>query len=159
MQVATDNQRRFVDHLVANGCTPTEAAREAGYEHPAQEAYRLIRKPHIITAIGELRGRLISSHGANVATRTLIDIMQDVMAPASARVSAARTMYEAAGQFTKGLDPDRDVPLHEMTTEQLQAFIANAQTVIDDGGSAPVIRVIEAKACSEGVRQTEEVFQ
>jgi Terminase small subunit len=143
MLAHTDNQRRFVDHLVSTGCTPTEAARVAGYDHPAQEAYRLIRKPHIVAAIGELRGRLISSHGANVATKTLIDIMQDVAAPASARVSAARTMYEAAGQFTKGLDPDREVPLHEMTSAQLEAFIANAQTVIDNGGSAPVIRVID----------------
>lgn len=149
MLAPTDNQRRFVDHLVATGCTPTEAARQAGYGHPIQEAYRLIRKPHIMTAIGELRGQLISSHGANVATKTLIDIMQDITAPASARVSAARTMYEAAGQFTKGLDPNREVPLHEMSTEQLQAFIANAQTVIDDGGLAPVIRVIEDKAFAQ----------
>lgn len=151
MPSPTDPQQRFIDHLVATGCTPTQAARTAGYAEPAQEAYRLIRKPHIVAAIRELRGRLISAHGANVAIKTLVDIMQDATAPASARVSTGRTMLEAAGHFNKGAAEEREVPLHEMTSAQLNDFIAKAQVVIDSGGAAPMIKVIEREGADLAV--------
>src|SRR4051812_19318204 len=122
----TAQQQKFVDHLVSTGCTPTEAARVAGYEHPTQESYRLIRKPHVNLAIRELRERVISSDLANVATATLRAVMLDEEAPASARVSAARTAYEAAGHLGKnaGAGEGRDKPLSEMSEAELVAFIA-----------------------------------
>ncbi|NCU10913.1 MAG: hypothetical protein GXC70_01915 [Sphingomonadaceae bacterium] len=121
----TEQQTEFVHHLVTTGCTPTEAARAAGYAVPKQEAYRLTRLSHVQQAIRQERERLISAHGANVAIATLNDIMRDKSAPASARVSASRTMLEAAGLFDRnGRDVSTGKTLQEMTHGELTETIA-----------------------------------
>lgn len=121
----TDQQQQFVHHLVTSGCNPTEAARAAGYAVPKQEAYRLTRLPHVQSAIRSERERLISAHGANVALSTLMEIMKDQAAPASARVGASRTMLEVAGLFDKaGRDVTSGKSMSEMTVDELQATVA-----------------------------------
>ncbi|WP_374530591.1 terminase small subunit [Novosphingobium sp.] len=125
MATLTEQQAEFVHHLVTTGCNPTEAARAAGYAVPKQEAYRLTRLPHVQAAIRQERERLISAHGANVALATLNEIMRDKTAPASARVSASRTMLEAAGLFDKnGRDTGTGKTLQEMTTDELAETIS-----------------------------------
>lgn len=125
MAALNEQQAQFVHHLVTTGCNPTEAARAAGYAAPKQEAYRLTRLPHVQTAIRQERERLISAHGANVALSTLQEIMRDKTAPASARVSASRTMLEAAGLFDKnGRDTGTGKSLQDMTTDELAETIS-----------------------------------
>lgn len=136
MASLTDNQRQFVDHLVTTGCTPTEAARHAGYAEPNVEAYKLMRKEHVIAAIRDLRTRLIEGEAANVALQTLVGIMKDKAAPASARVSAARTVCEAAGHFDKGSVARSDsTSLADMSADQLADLIAriDAQVAKSNG--------------------------
>lgn len=61
---------------------------------------------------------------ANIATGTLREVMQDKQAPASARVQAARTVLEMAGELGRGkADADDDRPLSEMTAEELTRLI------------------------------------
>jgi phage terminase small subunit len=119
----TEQQTKFVEHLVSSGCTPSEAARHAGFASPPQEAYRLMQKPHVMAAIRHLRERLISGHAANVALTTLVEIMRDKQAPASARVSAARTAFEAAGHFDK-TDRDAAGNMAEMSAGELEGVVA-----------------------------------
>jgi hypothetical protein len=150
MMALTDNQQRFVDQLVTTGCTPTAAARLAGYSEPSVEASRLARKPHVVQAIREAQGRLITTAGANLALKTMCDIMGDVMAPASSRVSAARSMMEAAGMFdAKRREAELDVPLHEMTAAQLDRLLVAAAKAIDEGLPSPVITIVDDEPAAE----------
>ena len=55
-----------------------------------KEQYRLARREAVSQAIGHLQG------ACSVAVVALTDISQDVSCPASARVSAARTVLELA---------------------------------------------------------------
>lgn len=133
----TEQQRSFVDEFVTTGCTATEAARQAGFSAPGQEAYRLMRKPHVLKAVRETRERLIGASLANLAVKTLADVMKDVAAPASARVAAARCALDAAGHFDRAKD-DVDKSITEMTNAELQALIAKVDAGMID---APVIVV------------------
>jgi hypothetical protein len=120
----TSMQRTFVMTLVRHGCTPTQAAREAGYSDPKVAAYDLLRSAHIQTAVRFERSRYVMSDLANIATGTLRDVMEDKEAPASARVQAARTVLELAGELGRGkTDPDVDRPLSELTADELTRMI------------------------------------
>ena len=123
MTSLTDAQQNFVDELVSTGCTPTEAARRAGFAAPGQEAYRLMRKDHVVLAIREQRERVVSGHAANVAIATLVEIMTDKAAPASARVSAARTVCDAAGDFGRAGRIAEPASMANLTEAQLSRII------------------------------------
>ena len=128
----TDAQQKFVDELVSTGCTPTEAARRTGFAAPGQEAYRLMRKDHVVAAIRDLRERTVSGHAANLAIKTLIDIMADTDAPAAARVSAARTVCEAAGDFDRAMRGAPRTPTADMTMDQLLVVVAQIDKKIEE---------------------------
>lgn len=51
-----DRRREAFCLAVATGASQTEAAREAGYKHPAISANRVIRQPAVRGRIAELRG-------------------------------------------------------------------------------------------------------
>lgn len=128
MMELTDIQSTFVRHLVLTGCTPTEAARHAGYAHAAQRATELVRKPHIVAAIREEQSRILDGDLTNVAMRTLKEVMENPKSPASARVAASRAVLEASGHFRRDretLIEDKD-PL-DMTTQELEAFIRKSR--------------------------------
>jgi sigma54-dependent transcription regulator len=120
----TTKQRVFVTVLVRNGCTPTQAARDAGYADAKVSAYDLLRTPHIQNAVKFERQRYVASDLANIATETLRLVMVDQEAPASARVQAARTVLELAGELgkVKG-DGGEDRPLSELSADELTRLI------------------------------------
>jgi phage terminase small subunit len=136
MTALTDAQQKFVDELVSSGCTPTEAARRSGFSAPAQEAYRLMRKDHVVLAIRTLRERMISGHAANVAINTLVEIMTDKTAPASARVSAARTVCEAAGDFDRASRIGQERAMGDMTADELIQFIGRLDLAVEQKAGA-----------------------
>ena len=120
----TLKQSAFVTNLVRQGCNPTQAARQAGYSDAGVSAFDLMRTPHIQEAIRQERARYISGDLANIATATIRAIMLDDAAPASARVSAARTALELAGELgSSKREVDDDRPLSEMTAEELTQLI------------------------------------
>lgn len=124
----TLKQSAFVSNLVRQGCNPTQAARQAGYSDPGVSAFDLMRTPHIQEAIRQERARYISGDLANIATGTLRAIMMDENAPAAARVSAARTALELAGELGQGRrDTDEDRPLSEMSASDLEQLIGKWQ--------------------------------
>jgi hypothetical protein len=120
----TPMQRLFISTLVKNGCTPTQAARDAGYADAKTSAHGLLRLPHVSAAIRMERQRYISGELANVATGTLREILVDATAPASARVQAARTVLEMSGDIGKSKrDDDEDRPLSELSADELTRMI------------------------------------
>ena len=122
----TFKQQSFVSYLVAENKNPTEACRLAGYSYPKETAYKLTRNPAVINLIRQERQRLYSTDLSIIAVNTLKDIMQDVDAPASARVSASRTALELAGDIGKhAIDHDSNKDLSELTPDQLARLIDN----------------------------------
>jgi hypothetical protein len=120
----TPMQRAFVSVLVRNGCTPTQAARDAGYSDAKTSAYDLLRLPHVTAAVRLERQRYITGELANIATGTLHSILLDTEAPASARVQAARTVLEMSGDIGKSKrDDDEDRPLSELSADELTRMI------------------------------------
>ena len=121
---ATDQQKSFVSYLVAGNTNPTDAARQAGYAYPKQAGYELTRNPSVVMLIRQARQTLYQTDLANLAADTLRGVMIDVDAPASAKVSAARTVLELAGDLNKGGDGVSDGrSLAEMTPDQLASMI------------------------------------
>ena len=120
----TDKQSKFVDYYVAEGKTQTEAARLAGYSFPEYEGYRLVRQPRMIRVIQAARQKYYQTNLVNVAVSTLQQVMQDPNAPAAARVSAARTALELAGDLgpNSGNGPEQG-SLCEMTPVELSSLI------------------------------------
>lgn len=120
----TDRQRDFVTYLVRENKNATESARLAGYAHPKQSAYDLTRNPAIIALMRQARRTLYESDLANVAGETIRSVMLDLDAPASARVSAARTALELAGDLGKNAEAGNDgKSLAEMSPNELARMI------------------------------------
>jgi len=126
----SDKQASFVRYLVLDGCSPTEAARRANYAQPKQRAWELLQRNTVQAAIRAERTRVIGSDLANVAVKTLRDIMTDDKAPAAARVSAARTSLEMAGHLgPTGKEMD-DKPIAEMSQAELQELVDKARAAV-----------------------------
>lgn len=120
----TDRQREFVQYLVKDNKNATESARLAGYAHPKQSAYELTRNPSIIALMRQARRTLYESDLANVAGETIRSVMLDLDAPASARVSAARTALELAGDLGKNAEAaDAGKSLAELSPDELARMI------------------------------------
>lgn len=126
----TDMQVAFVEAMTAGKC-PTEAARLAGYAHPSQAGYKLIRSPEVMDAIQDARRRLIGGRMASLAVQTLETIMRDASAPVGARVTAARTILDAAGDLKRPMAHERpdDQPtdLAQLTPAQIRAALHDVQ--------------------------------
>lgn len=120
----SEQQQAFIDYLVNNASTPTEAARQAGYAHPKQSAYLLTRTPHIMAAVRQARQTCYQGELASLSVDTLKRVMRDDDAPASAKVSAARTALELAGDLGKAADDiTSSKSLAEMTPDELGSLI------------------------------------
>ena len=122
----TDRQRDFVQYLVKENKNATESARLAGYKHPKQSAYELTRNPSIIALMRQARQTLYQSDLVNVAAETIRQVMLDVDAPASARVSAARAAMELAGDLGKNAEAAGDgKQLAELSPDELAQMISS----------------------------------
>ena len=121
----SDRQSSFIFYLVHHGKGSTEAARLAGFAAPRQSAFTLTQSPKIIAKIRQERNKVYQPELATTAVKTLKEVMEDMDAPASARIAAARTSLELAGDIGKHSVANRnqDRSLAEMTPEELSAII------------------------------------
>ena len=121
----SDRQTSFIFYLVHQGKGRTEAARLAGFAAPRQSAFTLTQSPKIIAKIRQERNKVYQTELATTAVKTLKEVMEDMDAPASARIAAARTSLELAGDIGKHsvANPNLDRSLAEMTREELSAII------------------------------------
>ena len=85
----------------------------------------MTQSPKIIAKIRQERNKLYQTELATTAVSTLKDVMTDKEAPASARVSAARTAFELAGDIGKHSQANRNEikNLAEMSTTELAGII------------------------------------
>ena len=118
----TDRQQEFIINLVRLGNNPTQSARLAGYKDPRQSAFNLVNSPKMCARIQQERLKLFQSDLSIVAVQTLKKVMQDKEAPASARVSACRSVLEIAGDFKAG-SKDQDKSLSDMSPSELASVI------------------------------------
>ena len=126
-QTLTEMQQQFVLYRMRCGMNRTEAARLAGFKWPSRVAYQLEQSPKIMASIRNERNKLYQTELASQSVETLKDVMSDPEAPASARVAAARTALELAGDIGKHSQANRnqDRNLAEMTPDELAAFIGH----------------------------------
>ena len=121
----TDRQDQFVYNLVRLGNNPTQSARLAGYKDPKQSSFNLVNSPKMIARIRQERHKIYQSDLAPLAVQTLKDVMRDTEAPASARVSAARSCLELAGDLGKHSQANArsDKSLADMSVDELASVI------------------------------------
>ena len=125
----TEQQKDFIRYHVAERRNATDAARLAGYAFPKQAAYELTSNPAILPLMRRSRQALYQGELANLAGYTLRMIMLDPDAPASAKVSAARTALELAGDL--GKDAENSISgnnFAEMTPDELSGMIGRWET-------------------------------
>ena len=119
----SDQAGIFIDEII-NGKNQTQAAKIAGYAHPAQSGHMLMKSPGIVAKIQQERQKLFQTDLANVATATLKEIITDKDAPSSARIAGCRTVLEVCNMIGKHSTKDNDNrALAEMTPEQLAGLI------------------------------------
>jgi len=126
----TPKQNTFLQHHVRHGMNPTQSARLAGYADPKQSAFQLVHSPAMIARIRLEREKLFHTDLATIATDTLKQVMESEEAPASAKVSACRTVLEVCNLLGKhssgGGGSNKD--LSSMTPEELQSVINSLET-------------------------------
>ncbi len=122
---SSDRQRNIIYYLVYQGKGRTEAARLAGFAAPRQSAFNLMQSPNIITKVRQERNKVYQTELASTSVHTLKEVMEDTDAPASARIAAARTSLELAGDIGKHSQSQQNYEqnLAEMTPEELSAII------------------------------------
>ena len=119
----TPKQKNFIE-CVIKGDNPTQAARTTGYACPGQASYLLMQNPKILTAIRLRRQTFYQGEFANLAIECLKNVMLDPLAPAAARVSAARTVLELSGDLNgKDSNYNSESSLAELTPDQLTLLI------------------------------------
>ena len=121
----TERQDQFIYNLVRLGNNPTQSARLAGYADPSQSAFNLVHSPKMIARIRQERHKVYQTDLAPIAVSTLKEVMQDTEAPSSARVAAARSCLELAGDLGKHSQANAkaDKSLSDMSVEELAAII------------------------------------
>lgn len=128
----TELQNSFVQSLVYDGVSGTEAARRAGYsQHSArQAAVQLLANPKVQAAIRSEQFKYLNGTLASKALKTLESVIDDVTAPHGARVQASIALLERAGINTathKEIERLNNKPFQEMSLDDLNAFIAQGQ--------------------------------
>ena len=129
MAKLTKKQKDFVSYHVRDGINPTASARLAGYGNPKQSGFDLVkRSPSVIAEIQTQRIKYFHTDLATVATDTLRQVMESPDSPASAKVSACRTVLEVCsllGKHSTGNDSTKD--LSAMNPAELSAVIAKLE--------------------------------
>tara|TARA_B100000953_G_scaffold168442_2_gene138761 strand:- start:59 stop:502 length:444 start_codon:yes stop_codon:yes gene_type:complete len=119
----SDQAAAFIDAII-NGKNQTQAARTAGYSHPAQAGYTLMKSPGIVAKIQQERQKIFHTDLCGVATATLREILEDKECAPAARIGAVRTVYEVCNMIGKHSVKDNDNrALAEMSPQQLAGLI------------------------------------
>ena len=120
-----DRQSNFIFYLVHQVKDVLKQHALQALRHSRQSAFYLMQTPKIIAKIRQERNKVYQSDLASTAVQTLKVIMEDTDAPASARIAAARTSLELAGDIGKHSQYQRNYEqnLADMTPEELSAII------------------------------------
>lgn len=134
----TEQQAIFVEAII-DGAEIEAAGVLAGYRSNTATRSAL-GSVGVQAALLAHRRAELSGPMAQEAKAAIRELITDRRTPAATRFSASKWVLEQAGHKGEG-DDGKDVPLHEMTSAQLERFMAKAQAVVDGGGEPPVITV------------------
>ena len=154
MKALTEKQERFLYNHVRLGMNPTQSAREAGYSEAPQSAHQIVNSPKMLARIRHEREKLFQSDLATTATATLKQIMESEDAPASAKVSACRTVLEVCGMLGKhSQKSNNNKDLSDMSADDLSVLIGS----LEDSKQA-MAKVIEVnKNATEDIVDIEDI--
>jgi hypothetical protein len=125
----TERQAAFCSSLI-RGAKIQEAALAAGYSH-GESGYQALASSAVQAALHDYRDRTLKTEGATLAMQTMMDLC-DAKVPAGVRFSAAKWIMEAAGHVAgqPGAGGD-EVPVHQMTLDQLRRHADGLRQQID----------------------------
>lgn len=134
------SEERFVEHFSEHGSR--EEAEAAAGMAPGS-GYDMLARPEIRKMIVQRENAVLLGDALPLAMSTIIEIMQNSKAPASARVQAAKIVLDRAMPQD---EVGREKELHEMTPEEIAERIARlegltaalARNTATDAPKAPI---------------------
>lgn len=149
-QGLTEMQQNFINSYLVNGGDHVAAAREAGYSHPAESGWRLVRQVSVQTAIRKEQILKLGGRLASLAFKELESILTDTRNDSKfkrLKLDAAKTVLDRAGHIAPkdAGEALRNKELTDMSAQELEEFIrrgreaqANADKPMIDGTCSPV---------------------
>jgi len=138
MATLTERQEQFCEVFVSNGSKGTDAAREVGFHGDGrQEAYRLLKLPHIQLRIFELTRTKMNGYGPRML-KVLVDLATSARSE-KVRFDAAKDLMDRVGfkPVERILSVTQDTS--DLTPEQLrEKATALLQDIFTDGPEAVV---------------------
>ena len=129
MKVSTELQHKFIQSIVYDGVSGSEAARRAGYSPVSarQTASQLLSQTNIQNAIRNEQFKFLNGQLANKALKTLAAVIDDPEAPHGAKVQASIAVLERSGLHFNAIqqDPLISKSLSEMSLEELNQVVKN----------------------------------
>jgi len=111
-----ERRKRFIE-LFVEGATQAEAARQAGYKHPASQGSELRRE--LASEIDEAMKERITSF-APLALRTLVDLASNSEQDSVKRQAASEILSRAGYDASQKIEQTTIDGNQERTTEELQ---------------------------------------
>lgn len=141
----TEKQELFIDGIIG-GMTPAIAAKNAGYAHPSQDAYRLKLIPHVQKALFSRQMAALTLELVPKSLRRLDDILDDLSpAPAGIKLKAAQYVIDKATELqamANAQDVANKNPL-EMTSAELEIFVMRGRAIVSREKAKHDLGIIE----------------
>ncbi len=119
---------------VARGEAPNEAGRALGLTELAH--HNLLRQSAIVWAIRVERQRLLSTEGASLGYKVLMDLARDESVQPAVRRSAAKDLLNLGGHVPPKAEFDTNShnnrPLSEMSSDELRALVDKLDSELAD---------------------------
>jgi hypothetical protein len=124
--------KKFIEYQALSGNT-SEAARLAGVVERTARGW--IARSDVISAIHAYRERMIKTHGASLALKTLLAMVESDATPANVRFQAASKLLALAGHAEAHAAADAakakaGEALQDMSADQLERMIAGAAATL-----------------------------
>lgn len=124
----TEQEHTFLGALI-QGRDVGDATNDAGWKNRAY-GYEVLKRPRVHKALYNYRVRLIQGHGAQLALRTMIELL-DPKVPAGTRYKAADRLLQLAGHVVPRVPSAGEKPLFEMDEAELRGVITRIKAEID----------------------------
>lgn len=119
----TPQERAFAAAMVASGGDKEISARKAEFKHPKIVGNQVAARPAVQAEITRLQAERLACEALPAAVDCVLEILTNKKAPAGARVSAAKLVFDRTmGAQAENLDKQA----HELTPEELDAKINQA---------------------------------
>ena len=136
MKVSTELQHKFIQSIVYDGVSGSEAARRAGYSPVSarQTASQLLSQTNIQNAIRNEQFKFLNGQLASKALKALAAVIDDPEAPHGAKVQASIAVLERSGLHFNTIpqDPLINKSLSEMSLDELDQVVKNSKLKLMD---------------------------